>query len=161
MKQITIIRHAKAAPGDDTLSDSERPLTAEGEKTALRTGQLLRHKGLKPDLILSSPALRARATAELLAAGLQLPILETRTDECLYRQDVSTILQLLREIDDRFTHVWLVGHNPTALDLINLLADAPTDSLPPSGAVQLELPIERWRDAAPLCGRVVARFLTP
>ena len=68
MKKLTIIRHGKAQPRDPAnIPDVERKLEERGRKDALRVGKF--YAGMAPDLIVSSPAVRAMETAELFAEG--------------------------------------------------------------------------------------------
>ncbi len=71
MKQLTLIRHAKSSWSDLSRGDFDRPLNARGLRDAPRMGAHLKEAGLAPvDRIVSSPALRARTTAECIAEAL-------------------------------------------------------------------------------------------
>ena len=67
MKLLLILRHAKSSWKDPDLDDHDRPLNKRGRRDAPRMGRLLRKEDLLPDLILSSTAVRARMTAEMVA----------------------------------------------------------------------------------------------
>ena len=70
MKTLFLVRHAKSSKDDPSLRDIERPLNDRGRRTASKMGEVLAKRGVKPDLILSSPATRALATAEIMVAKL-------------------------------------------------------------------------------------------
>jgi phosphohistidine phosphatase len=74
----------------------------------------------------------------------------------LYMGSPGRLLSAVQEIDDAVEHAALVGHNPGLSELVELLTDAGIDDVPTCGIVTIELDVERWRDAAPGRGRVVA-----
>ncbi|MDP2894669.1 MAG: histidine phosphatase family protein, partial [Sulfurimonas sp.] len=67
MKKLYIIRHAKSSRSDETLEDFERPLNKRGKENAPMMGERLKEKGIMPGIIISSPAKRAKTTAEVIA----------------------------------------------------------------------------------------------
>ncbi len=146
MKTVLLLRHAKSSWKDERLPDRERPLNARGRADAPRMGALLRQQGLSPDLALSSPAVRARATAELAleACGYEGQI-EFREE--LYAFEAEPYLHALRAAPDDCQCVLLVGHNPAMEELIEALAGE-YQPMPTAAVAQIELPIERWRDLA-------------
>ena len=73
MKLLSILRHAKSSWSDSSLPDHDRPLNKRGFRDAPRMGELIREKGLVPNAILSSTALRARETALAVAAATEFP----------------------------------------------------------------------------------------
>ena len=75
MKTLLILRHAKSGLKDPNIADHERPLDEPAKKDALQMGKLLRDRGLIPDFILSSTAVRAKTTAELVARVVNIEIL--------------------------------------------------------------------------------------
>ena len=70
MKKLYIIRHAKSSWKDFSLADYDRPLNKRGFFNAPFMGNILKEKRVMPDLILSSPALRAKTTAEIIAKSI-------------------------------------------------------------------------------------------
>ncbi|HET59148.1 MAG TPA: histidine phosphatase family protein, partial [Chloroflexi bacterium] len=70
MKTLLLMRHAKSSWKDSSLSDFQRPLKKRGEKDMLRIAQVLKEEDLIPEFVLSSPAVRARETIEILANEL-------------------------------------------------------------------------------------------
>jgi phosphohistidine phosphatase len=78
MKTLFLIRHAKSSRDDPALPEKERPLNDRGMRDAPRMGERLVTQDVKPDLILSSPALRALATAEIIARKLGYKVKDYR-----------------------------------------------------------------------------------
>jgi phosphohistidine phosphatase len=146
MKTLLILRHAKSSWKDDSLPDRERPLNKRGQEDAPKMGALLRKKDLVPDLVLSSPAQRARLTAELVIeeSGYQG---EVEFREELYSFDAEPYLKALTRLEDTIQCVMLVGHNPAMEELVERLTGEYLP-MPTAALAQIELPIEHWRKLA-------------
>jgi phosphohistidine phosphatase len=143
MKTLLILRHAKSSWSNSALADSERPLNARGERDAPRMGELLRELQLVPDVIISSDAVRAHATAEAVAwaAGYTGEIL---LEHRLYLAGPGDITELLRTARvGKADTVMIVGHNPGLEELVAQLTGELHD-LPTAALVQVLLPIHRW-----------------
>lgn len=148
VKLLTLVRHAKSSWSDAELSDFERPLNRRGERDAPQMGRRFAGVEPPPDVLLSSPAARAKRTAEVIAAAAGLGD-TLRFEQALYLASPGQMLSLVQEQDDTVDHLALVGHNPGMTALANLLGDAGIPNVPTCGIVRLELDVEHWRDAAP------------
>lgn len=150
MKTLYILRHAKSSWDDHSLSDFERPLNARGLKAAPFMGSLMKERGLTPDLIVASPAMRAKQTAELVreAAGIEPQI--TFYDR-IYEASVGTLVSVLSEIDNNNNSALIVGHNPGSEGLVYYLTGeiAP---MPTAALAVIELNIEIWAGIESGCG---------
>ncbi len=93
MKTLFLVRHAKSSRDDPTLPDKERPLNDRGMRDAPRMGERLAKQGAQPDLILSSPAVRALATAELIAKRLDYKVKDIVVDQRLYAAAPDDLLR--------------------------------------------------------------------
>ena len=147
MKRLILLRHAKSSWSEDGLADSERPLSGRGERDAPRMGARLRQRGIRLGLVLSSPALRARRTATLVARALEYPDDAIRLDPTLYLATPEEILAVVAEQADAVDCLLVVGHNPGLTELTNLLL--PTlnlANLPTAGTVVLDCATERWAE---------------
>jgi phosphohistidine phosphatase len=113
-----------------------------------------------PDLIVSSPARRALATARVVAEAVGYPVETIREDERIYDASSWEILEVIRGLDDGTDRVFLVGHNPGLTDLVNELTEPAVDNVPTCGVVDLRLAAGRWADISPTNVRREA-FLTP
>ena len=144
MKTLLILRHAKSSWDDSRLSDYERPLNSRGKRDAPRMGQLLRDEELVPDLIITSPAERAVATAEAVAtaSGYAHEIKFTRQ---LYHAAPEEYVEVLQEEGGNYQRVMVVGHNPGIEYLVELLTDV-DERMPTCALAQVELPIEQWTE---------------
>lgn len=112
MKKLLIMRHAKSDWSDGSIRDFDRPLNNRGKNAASRMGKEIKGRGLNPDLIISSPALRAKMTAEAVAenSGYKKDII---WNESFYFGYTSEILQTIKDIDEKEENVIIFGHNPT------------------------------------------------
>ena len=142
MKTLLLLRHARPSPNSPTGRDFERPLVEEGRIAASRVGQLLRQKEIKPEAVLSSHAVRARETAELVceAAGLSTHI---RFDARIYEASLEGLLQVVSEAEDGVETLLLVGHNPGLSELIARLTGEGT-GMSPATLARIELDINAW-----------------
>jgi phosphohistidine phosphatase len=116
MKSLHLLRHAKSDWSDATLDDFGRPLSRRGKRARkLIAGYVT---GWEIDLVVCSPAARARATAEPLLGVLRCPI---AYDESLYGADTDRLLALTRRLPEPISSVMLVGHNPSIEEFTALL----------------------------------------
>lgn len=152
MKTLLLLRHAKSSWKDASVRDFDRPLNQRGLKAAPSIGSLIRKRKLQPDLVLSSPAERARQTTQLVleAAGLKT---ELRHDERIYEAGVARLLEIVSQIDDEANLVMLVGHNPGFEELLAALTG---ESLivPTAALACIELDIEKWNKVRAGTGRL-------
>lgn len=149
MKALILIRHAKSSWKDATLADRERPLNRRGERDAPEMGRRLAARGDTPDLIVSSPAARALATATKIAAAVGYPLTKIVEDERIYGAAPSDLLEVIRSLDDAAERVFLVGHNPGLTDLVNGLSEDRIDNVPTGGVVEFRVAARRWADFGP------------
>lgn len=144
MKTLLILRHAKSSWNNSRLTDHERPLNARGRRDAPRMGRLLRDESLVPDLIVTSSAERAFATAELvaLACDYEEDIVVTRD---LYHGVPEDYVEALYELGGEKRVILVVGHNPGIEELVTYLTGE-EERMPTAALAQVTLPIDGWRD---------------
>ena len=155
MKRLLICRHAKSSWKDPELRDFDRPLNKRGQRDAPEMGRRLAAHGLRPDLICSSPALRAMSTAQLYAGQVGYPLAQIRYDPLQYAATVPVLVRLLQEIDKRVQTLMLVGHNPESTALANLLGGLTIDNIPTAGIVALEFALDHWQGVHPGTGALL------
>lgn len=144
MKTLTLLRHAKSSWKNHDLADHQRPLNRRGEKDAPAMAARISGAGIRPSLILSSPALRAWTTAKIVAREISYPIEFLQREEDLYLADVESLLAFLERQDSKFNSIMLVGHNPGLTDLANFLLPDVTDNLPTCGVISMTVDAEDW-----------------
>lgn len=152
MKTLLLLRHAKSSWKEPGLRDFERPLNGRGREAAPLMGRFMAGKKLRPDLIVCSPAERARQTASLLtqAAGLDSPL---RYDERIYEATADQLLEVVSQVDESCELAMLVGHNPGMEELIHALTGE-SAGMPTAALAHLTLDIDKWEKARPRCGRL-------
>lgn len=159
MKLLTLLRHAKSDWSEEGLADFDRPLKDRGRRDAPQMGEYFARLELVPDLIVSSPAKRARQTAELFAVAAGL-----RRDICwvdnLYMASSGELISVLRTLPDDAGHVLLIGHNPGLEQLASQLIGADAYGmalglrLPTSAAAHIALGVDTWREVQANTGQL-------
>ncbi len=149
------MRHAKSSWKDPGLKDFDRPLKKRGRENAPVMARRLTRRHSLPQLILSSPAVRARQTSERVIPELGGSVQSVIYEPLLYQRDVDTLLNVIRKIDDRFSDVLLIGHNPELTALANFLASQEINEIVTCGLVSLRLPVESWQHIQAHSGTVL------
>ena len=167
MKTVTLFRHAKSGEKNNPrIQDFDRPLSDRGLKAAPKMGGAMRDRGLRPNLVLCSPALRTRQTLTLASAKAWDNAPKVRFEKKLYEANSQTLLKVLNDLPEDVDHVMIVGHNPGLQDFAVMLAVNGRerlqlkDKLPTAAVVSFEFDEELWKDVQPATGHV-ALFLTP
>ena len=144
MKTLTLVRHAKSSWKDTSLSDRDRPLNKRGKRDAPEMGRRIAAAGIRPSLIISSPAVRAWTTARIIADAIGYPREFLQRDKNLYLASVDGILDVIVAQDNGFNSLMLVGHNPGFTDFANYLVPGLTNNIPTAGIVCVELDTDDW-----------------
>jgi phosphohistidine phosphatase len=145
MKTLLLVRHAKASRDDPSMPDRERPLDDRGRRDAPRMGKRLAERAVKPDLIVSSPALRALTTAQLMADEIGYARKDIVVDDRLYASSADDLLAVVRALDKRLDRVMLFGHNPEFTDLARQLSSEIVD-MPTCAVAEFRFDAKAWSD---------------
>ena len=148
MKTLILVRHAKSSWKDGSLPDRKRPLNKRGKRDAPMMGQRLAERGVEVELMISSPATRAMATAEAMAEELEYPWDGIVAEERLYEADAEEILTVVEEQDDWIDRLMVIGHNPGLTALANILSRSDLENVPTCGVVELTYEVDRWMEIA-------------
>ena len=162
MKTLLLLRHAKSSWDDPSLEDFDRPLASRGERAAPVMAGYLESKGLRPDLVLCSPAARARQTWALVARRLGdgIPVKELQG---IYLGAPSRLLDAIRRAPDEAACVMLVGHNPGMEHLAMALAGPGSKpkalaklqaKFPTAALAEIAFETAAWRDIGHGAGRL-------
>lgn len=146
MKTLFLVRHAKSSWDNPGLSDDERPLNERGERDAPRMGKRLASRQIKPDSLISSPALRAYTTAVKIAAEIGHLKEAIQREDNLYFEGIEGMLSVIHALAPEIRSVMLFGHNPTMTDLVNDLANTNIDNVPTCGIAEITFDIESWNE---------------
>ena len=124
MKTLLIMRHAKSSWDNAAMSDFERPLNERGIRTAPLMGEYIRENQLQPELIVSSPAERAKQTAIF---------------------GVGQLLEVIGEQPESVKSILLIGHNPGLEGLVKFTTGE-LHAMPTAALVIVDLQISKWSD---------------
>lgn len=153
MKRLYVLRHAKSSWDDASLSDFERPLNKRGLKTAPFIGQTMFEKDYVPDIVVSSPAARAAATAKLAAKAASYRR-SLSFDERIYEASPQTLMEVISELARKAASAMVVGHNPGMEGLIWVLTGESV-SMPTAALAVIDLNIDEWSAIRPDKGKLV------
>ena len=145
MKTLFLVRHAKSSRDDPSLPDRDRPLDDRGKQDAPKMGKRLAKRDVKPDLLVSSPALRALTTAQLIAEEVGYKRKDIVVDDRLYASSPDDLLAVIRTLDKKLDRVMLFGHNPEFTDLAHRLSSEIID-MPTSAVAEFNFDTKAWSD---------------
>ena len=154
MRNLMIMRHGKSNWDADALSDHARPLANRGIVSAERMGEVIRDLGIIPGLVISSTAVRARATAELarITGGWASRLI---LDDDLYGASPVGALEVVARHAGDCERVMIVGHEPTWSMLIKRLTGGSV-AVRTATVADVEMHISRWDTAASASGTLVS-----
>ena len=146
MKNLFLLRHAKAVSSSSGWRDFDRSLSAQGREQAEHVGKYLKQQNIGFDLVLSSTALRARETTELVltAAG---SMSEVRYDQRIYEASAQQLLELISGLEDEKKEVLFVGHNPGLEELLKRLTGR-FETMGTSTLAKIVIGRSEWIEAA-------------
>lgn len=144
MKTLFFARHGKSAWDHPGLKDQERPLLPKGIERTKLVCEFLMERGVRPDIIISSPAVRAFDTAKIIAECLHYPIETIRLEPMVYSAIGAELLSIAFGLDDSLSSAMLVGHNPVMTHMINTFTESGIDYLPTSGIGAICFDTDTW-----------------
>ena len=144
MKSVLVLRHAKSSWKHPDLTDHERPLNKRGKRDAPRMGRLLKKENLVPDIIISSTAMRARATAQAVAkaSGYKGDI---TFDRSLYASGPQAYIDSMHDLSNDYVRVLIIGHNPGLEELVEMLTGE-IHLMPTCSLAHVQLNVDKWRE---------------
>jgi len=160
-RELLVVRHAKSDRKAGVRKDFDRPLAKRGKRDAPVMGRHLAAEDLLPDLVISSPAARARATTLRMLEAMEVDEDAVRFEPRVYEAETRTLLRILAEVPRTASRVMIVGHNPGLEDLVlHLGGDAvviPPDGklLPTAALARLGMPAD-WGRLPPGCADLVS-----
>lgn len=162
LRTVALLRHAKSDWQHQGLEDHDRPLNARGRRSTPLIAQYIERYGIGIDLILSSTAVRAQQTLELLVATWtgQPPTIYTTPK--LYLATPQAILREISLVDDQWNSLLVIGHNPGLEDLAGRLAKRPIE-YPTACLTVFEIGLESWAKLIhpPMPDTVMTHYVRP
>ncbi|MEE1944803.1 histidine phosphatase family protein [Pedobacter sp. KR3-3] len=154
-KQLLLIRHAKSDWGNAGLRDFDRPLNGRGKNNAPEMAERLVKQQIVPELMVSSPALRAITTAKYFAAAWHIPIENIQLEPAIYEANVKSLLKVINQLDDQYDQIALFGHNPGLTDLANYLCNGHIVNMPTASVIRIQFPFDSWKLISSNTGNVL------
>jgi phosphohistidine phosphatase len=146
MKHLILVRHAKSSWKDSQLDDHDRPLAKRGEHDAPYMAKVFREKKMDVDLIVSSTAARALATAKEFAKKIDYKKEKILRVSEIYLAELDDLLDYVKGIDSDYTTVMLFGHNPALTWFANYLTNGTIENVPTCGLVAIDFNISSWNE---------------
>ncbi len=155
MKTLYVVRHAKSSWKFPDLDDIDRPLSKRGKRNAPEMGLRLAKRGIRPGLLISSPAKRAFSTAKKIAAVIEYPKSKIKIESSLYHGMEKDILDVIRHLPDDIDELMIFGHNPGLTDFVNTLSGAHIYNVPTCGIAAIAFETDHWKDIGKIPGKLV------
>jgi phosphohistidine phosphatase len=146
MKTLLIVRHAKSSWDSADISDIDRPLNDRGKRDAPAMARRIIKAGVTIDRFVSSPAKRARQTAEHFIHAYGRKEKAIRFVPELYHADLPTFEQVVGELDDKDDSVALFSHNPGITAFVNILTEMRVDNMPTCAVFAVKCPVDHWSE---------------
>ncbi len=155
MKTLILLRHAKSSWDNPDIEDFERPLNQRGLKDAPLIAEFLTEIPFIPELIVSSPAKRAKTTAEIISEKTGYNPNNIVFNESVYEADADILMEVVNSTPDKVNTLLLVGHNPAITVFCNLISDKRIDNIPTCGLAAIQMNIKSWKSVAIDCGKLI------
>lgn len=145
-KTLFLVRHAKSDWQHVGITDHERPLNHRGSRDVAVIAARVAARPDRPQLIVTSSALRALTTAQAIAAALGFESSALQVRDEIYHADADMLLDVIQRVDDRYERVMLVAHNPGMTEIANELTGSAIDNMPTCGVAALRFDVASWAD---------------
>lgn len=159
-KTLYLVRHAKTEQESPDGRDFSRELKSRGLRDSTIIGNKLKEEGVNLDMVITSTAARAQATADILATHIGYGNEAIHQNDELYMASVRTFLQIVNQLKNEWNEVMLVGHNPAITYLGEFLTGADLGYMPTGAVVSVEFDIDDWSLVSKSTGKVIM-YLTP
>jgi phosphohistidine phosphatase len=144
MKTLLLVRHAKSSWDLPGASDFERTLNERGKTDAPEMASRLIRKKIGVELFISSPAKRAKKTAEIFIKQFNRDRNEIIYIPELYLAELDTFSEVISKLENTYQSVALFAHNPGLTEFANSLTNVHVDNIPTCSVFAVTIPIERW-----------------
>lgn len=155
MKTLYLVRHAKSDWSNDNLPDFERFLNKRGVENAQEMAERFSNYQQIPELLISSPAIRALTTAKIFAKVFEIShnLIEKEPD--IYESEISDLLRIVNSQSNHVNSIMMFGHNPTLFDFVNYFDDFSIHSFPTCSIAKIEFNVDQWELISKDSGKLV------
>ena len=145
MKTITFLRHSKSS-WDSILEDIDRPLNKVGIEKIKKVAKLSKDQFIYSDIIFSSTANRAIHTCLILSRDLSINYNKIKLSEDLYTFNHNEVFDFIKKIENKYSEVVLVGHNPAYTDISNYFSENKILNLSTARWFSMKFDSNSWSD---------------
>ncbi len=154
-KQLVLMRHAKSDWSIPGQRDFDRELNFRGHRDGPTMGARLKaEKQFVPELVVSSPALRAKLTAQYVCEQIGYPEERIVFEEDIYEASVRTLLRVVNSIEDIYSNVIIFGHNPGFSYFSEYLTKEAIGDLPTAAIICIQFEFDAWAMVSEAAGKV-------
>lgn len=144
MKTLILIRHAKSSWDNSIHTDVDRPLNERGKYDAPLMAGRIKDRKIVIDAFISSPAKRAKKTAEIFIDVLEAKEKKLIFIPSLYEATSQKFYDAIESLKDKYDTVALFAHNPGITDFINSLECSPVYNMPTCGVYAIKIKVKSW-----------------
>ncbi|QJW89295.1 phosphohistidine phosphatase [Spirosoma taeanense] len=155
---LYIVRHAKAEDRAIFMADHDRELTSEGIIAAARMGRYLRDQDVRPDVIISSTAFRAKDTAKVLAEQLSYDPAQIRLSPDLFDGGPKAYMAAVNALADDTSSAMIVGHNPDVSYFAEFLTHENVGSMSKGAVIAVSFEDLTWAEISSRTGSITFRI---
>lgn len=145
-KTLLLIRHAKSSWEGDNISDFDRPLNDRGKRDAPEMARRLIKNKQAIDLFVSSPAKRAKRTAEYFAREFNVDEDKILFIPRLYHAARLDFVETIQGLSDKEGEVAIFSHNPGITDFASSLTSTRIDNMPTCAIIAFKILTDRWAE---------------
>jgi phosphohistidine phosphatase len=153
-RTLYIVRHAKAEDRSSFQRDHDRDLTSDGIMAAARIGRYLHQQGIKPDVLISSTANRAKDTAKVVAEQLIIDVDTIQLDEHLFDGGPKAYMAAVNALPEECQSAMIFGHNPDVSYFSEYLTHQSVGSMDKGAVVAITIDDLRWAEVSGRTGSV-------
>lgn len=146
MKKLVLIRHAKSEESNAGTKDFDRSLNPRGFSDAPKMGLRLKELGETPQFVISSPAERARLTAQFVLEQVGFESDNIHWEEEVYEASARVLMNIVNGISEEYDTVWMFGHNPGFTYLAEYLTSEAFGNIHTCGVFAMTFEVEKWAE---------------
>ncbi|WP_335967194.1 histidine phosphatase family protein [Galbibacter sp. PAP.153] len=144
MKEITLVRHAKSS-WEYEVNDKDRPLQERGINDAYMVANYLKGNFKAPDVVFSSPAIRALHTCIIVTGQLGIAPSKIHIEKRLYDFEGTSVINFIKQLGESYKKVMIFGHNHAFTSISNIFGNKSINNVPTAGVVQLRFDVGEWK----------------
>jgi phosphohistidine phosphatase len=143
-KILHIVRHGKSSWDLSNIADIDRPLKLRGIENAYDMARRIKLRYPAPDMLYSSPAIRALHTATIFVRVLQVSFEHLQIVPGIYMGGEKNLNDMVKSLDNSISSVMIFGHNPDSTYFANELSSSYIDNIPTTGIVSISFNTDNW-----------------